>query len=117
MLLEFDTQRMLSTYDKFVTYVRSNPKAPRRRDDNRHLAESEGQAAGRQPQGSPLSRTVQVAKLCVLGAELLLSQQGHPEANTAILDLQTQFAKAGQNLLLDLARHTGLLRAHVRGRV
>lgn len=39
MLLEFDSKRMLDTYDRFVKYVRGNPKAPRRRDNNRHLAE------------------------------------------------------------------------------
>ena len=44
MLLEFDTKRMLTTYDSFVKYVRSNPKAPRRRDDNRHLAEQVARA-------------------------------------------------------------------------
>jgi len=40
MLLEFDTKRMLDGYDRFVKYVRSNPKAPRRRDDGRMLAET-----------------------------------------------------------------------------
>lgn len=44
MLLEFDTKRMLETYDRFVKYVRSNPKAPRRRDNNRHLAEEVARA-------------------------------------------------------------------------
>jgi len=40
MLLEFDTKRMLEAYDRFVEYVRSNPKAPRRRDSGRMLAET-----------------------------------------------------------------------------
>lgn len=40
MLLEFDTKRMLDAYDRFVEYVRSNPKAPRRRDSGRMLAET-----------------------------------------------------------------------------
>lgn len=39
MLLQFDTARLLEKYDQFVKYVRSNPKAPRRRNDGRHLAE------------------------------------------------------------------------------
>ncbi|WP_428267272.1 hypothetical protein [Haliangium sp.] len=40
MLLEFDTKRMLDKYDEFVAYVRADPKAPRRRDDGRMLAET-----------------------------------------------------------------------------
>lgn len=40
MLLEFDSKRMLDKYDEFVAYVRSNPKAVRRRDDGRHVAET-----------------------------------------------------------------------------
>jgi hypothetical protein len=40
MLLEFDSKRLLAKYDDFIKYVRSNPKAPRRRDDGRMLAET-----------------------------------------------------------------------------
>ena len=40
MLLEFDSKRLLEKYDEFVKYLRANPKAPRRRDDGRHLAET-----------------------------------------------------------------------------
>ncbi|RMH45203.1 MAG: hypothetical protein D6689_00410 [Deltaproteobacteria bacterium] len=40
MLLDFDSKRMLDKYDEFVRYVRANPKAPRRRDDGRFLAET-----------------------------------------------------------------------------
>ena len=39
MLLDFDSKRLLAKYDDFVKYLRSNPKAPRRRDDGRYLAE------------------------------------------------------------------------------
>lgn len=44
MLVEFDTKRMLEKYDEFVQYVRSNPKAPRRRDDGRMLVETVARA-------------------------------------------------------------------------
>ena len=40
MLLEFDSKRLLEKYDEFVKYVHSNPKAPRRRDNGRFLAET-----------------------------------------------------------------------------
>lgn len=40
MLLEFDTKRLLEKYEEFVQYVRADPKAPRRRDDGRMLAET-----------------------------------------------------------------------------
>lgn len=40
MLVEFDSKRMLDSYDQFLTYVRANPKAARRRDDGRMLAET-----------------------------------------------------------------------------
>ena len=40
MLLEFDSKRLLDKYDEFVKYLRANPKAPRRRDDGRFLAET-----------------------------------------------------------------------------
>ena len=40
MLLDFDSKRLLERYDEFVKYVASNPKAPRRRDDGRMLAET-----------------------------------------------------------------------------
>jgi hypothetical protein len=40
MLLDFDAKRMIDKFDEFVKYVNSNPKAPRRRDDGRFLAET-----------------------------------------------------------------------------
>ena len=40
MLLDFDSKRMLDKFDEFVKYVNSNPKAPRRRDDGRFLAQT-----------------------------------------------------------------------------
>lgn len=40
MLLDYDSKRLLSRYDDFVKFVRGNPKAPRRRDDGRFLAET-----------------------------------------------------------------------------
>lgn len=40
MLIDYDSKRMLDKYDEFVKYVSSNPKAPRRRDDGRFLAET-----------------------------------------------------------------------------
>jgi hypothetical protein len=40
MLLEFDSKRLLDTYDEFIKFVRQNPRAPRRRDDGRMLAET-----------------------------------------------------------------------------
>jgi hypothetical protein len=60
MLVEFDTQRMLEKYDQFVQYVRSNPKAPRRRDDGRMLAET-------------VARALADLKACVLAS----SKEGH----------------------------------------
>ena len=44
MLLEFDSKRLLDKYDDFVKYVNGNPKAPRRRDSNRSLAETVAKA-------------------------------------------------------------------------
>ncbi|ACY13147.1 hypothetical protein [Haliangium ochraceum] len=44
MLMEFDSQRMLEKFDSFVTYVRENPAAPRRRDDGRMLVETVARA-------------------------------------------------------------------------
>ena len=44
MLLEFDSHRLLASYDSFVQYVASIPKAPRRRDNGRLLAETVAQA-------------------------------------------------------------------------
>jgi hypothetical protein len=46
MLLSFDSARLLARFDEYVAYVRSNPKAPRRRDDGRYLAESATRALG-----------------------------------------------------------------------
>ncbi|MCG8417812.1 MAG: hypothetical protein MJE77_07695 [Proteobacteria bacterium] len=40
MLLDFDSRRLLDKYDHFIKYLRSNPKAPRQRDDGRYLAET-----------------------------------------------------------------------------
>lgn len=60
MLVEFDAQRMLQKYDQFVQYVRSNPKAPRRRDDGRMLAET-------------VARALADLKACVLAS----SKEGH----------------------------------------
>ncbi|HEY5921213.1 MAG TPA: hypothetical protein VIV11_06065, partial [Kofleriaceae bacterium] len=40
MLQEFEPQKLLDKYDEFVTYVRSLPEAPNRRDDGRMLAET-----------------------------------------------------------------------------
>lgn len=44
MLLAFDSKRLLEKYDEFVTYVNKDPKAPRRRDDGRMLAETVARA-------------------------------------------------------------------------
>ena len=44
MLLQYDSKRLLDKYDDFVKYLRSNPKAPRRRDDGRLLAETVARA-------------------------------------------------------------------------
>ena len=44
MLLQYDSKRLLAKYDDFVKYLRSNPKAPRRRDDGRMLAETVARA-------------------------------------------------------------------------
>jgi len=40
MLSEYDPQKLLEKYDEFVTYLRSIPDAPNRRDDGRMLAET-----------------------------------------------------------------------------
>ena len=40
MLTEFDPEKMLEKYDEFVTYLRTMPDAPQRRDDGRMLAET-----------------------------------------------------------------------------
>lgn len=40
MLLEFDSRRLLDKYDEFIKFLHANPKAPRRRDDGRLLAET-----------------------------------------------------------------------------
>jgi flagellar motor protein MotB len=40
MLETLDPQKLLDKYDEFVTYVRSIPEAPNRRDDGRMLAET-----------------------------------------------------------------------------
>lgn len=60
MLLEFESKRLLEKYDEFVKYVRSNPKAPRRRDDGRFLAET-------------VARSLADLKACVVAA----SKEGH----------------------------------------
>lgn len=44
MLIHYDSKRLLGKFDEFVKYVRSNPKAPRRRDDGRFLAETVARA-------------------------------------------------------------------------
>lgn len=44
MLASFDPEKLLARYDEFVKYVASNPKAPRRRDDGRMLAETVSRA-------------------------------------------------------------------------
>ena len=44
MLLEFDSKRLLKSYEDFVKYVAGNPKAPRRHDDGRMLAETVAKA-------------------------------------------------------------------------
>jgi hypothetical protein len=46
MLLEFDSKRLLDKYDEFIRFLHANPKAPRRRDDGRHLAETTARALG-----------------------------------------------------------------------
>jgi hypothetical protein len=40
MLLEFDSKRLLDKYDEFIRFLHASPKAPRRRDDGRLLAET-----------------------------------------------------------------------------
>ncbi len=40
MLVSFEPKKLLERYDAFVKYVSSDPKAPRRRDDGRMLAET-----------------------------------------------------------------------------
>ena len=40
MLLDFDSKRLLESYDSFVKHIASTPKAPRRRDNGRMLAET-----------------------------------------------------------------------------
>ncbi len=44
MLLDFDSKRLLDRYDDFVKYLRADPRAPRRRDDGRMLAETVAKA-------------------------------------------------------------------------
>ena len=44
MLLEFDSRRLLDKYDEFIKFLHANPKAPRRRDDGRLLAETTARA-------------------------------------------------------------------------
>ena len=44
MLLEFDSKRLLDKYDEFIKFLHTNPKAPRRRDDGRLLAETTARA-------------------------------------------------------------------------
>jgi len=44
MLLDFDSKRLLDRYDDFVKYLRADPRAPRRRDDGRMLAETVARA-------------------------------------------------------------------------
>ncbi|HWM87622.1 MAG TPA: hypothetical protein VNO33_17330 [Kofleriaceae bacterium] len=46
MLLEFDSKRLLDKYDEFIQFLHANPKAPRRRDDGRLLAETTARALG-----------------------------------------------------------------------
>jgi hypothetical protein len=46
MLLEFDSKRLLEKYDEFIHFLHANPKAPRRRDDGRLLAETTARALG-----------------------------------------------------------------------
>jgi hypothetical protein len=46
MLLEFDSKRLLDKYDEFIQFLHADPKAPRRRDDGRLLAESTARALG-----------------------------------------------------------------------
>lgn len=46
MLIQYDSKKLLARYDDFVKYVRSNPKAPRRRDDGRFLAETVARSLG-----------------------------------------------------------------------
>lgn len=46
MLIEFDSKRLLDKYDQFIHFLHANPKAPRRRDDGRFLAESAARALG-----------------------------------------------------------------------
>ncbi len=44
MLIDFDRQRLLDSYDSFVKHVAAIPKAPRRRDNGRMLAETAANA-------------------------------------------------------------------------
>jgi hypothetical protein len=44
MLLEFESKRLLDKYDEFIQFLHQNPKAPRRRDDGRILAETVARA-------------------------------------------------------------------------
>ena len=55
MLLEFDSKRLLDSFDKFVKHVQANPSAPRRRDDGRMLAET-------------VARSLADLKACVVAA-------------------------------------------------
>ena len=102
MLLEFDSNRLLTKYDEFVAYVRSNPKAPRRRDDGRMLAET-------------VATTLADMKACVVAS----SKEGHsllfrmlpPPAERARLEIfvvERGVEGVGQALLLG-RRHRGSL--------
>jgi hypothetical protein len=46
MLGDLDPKRFLDKYDQFVAYLGSDPRAPRRRDDGRLLAETVARALG-----------------------------------------------------------------------
>ncbi len=55
MLLEFDSKRLLDSFDKFVKHVQADTRAPRRRDDGRMLAET-------------VARSLADLKACVVAA-------------------------------------------------
>jgi hypothetical protein len=46
MLLEFDSKRLVDKYDEFIKFLHADPRAPRRRDDGRLLAETTARALG-----------------------------------------------------------------------
>jgi hypothetical protein len=60
MLFDFDSKRLLARFDEFVTYLRDNPEAPRRRDDGRYLVEQ-------------VAKSLADLRACVVAA----SQEGH----------------------------------------